>query len=387
VFTFAQLLGLKDHRRPVPDNLVDAAIIPGIPRARHWGDCSPPWFDEMLSLPKDKIKEIFPAIFGAEKHNYLAISGGGPDGAFGAGMLVGGSDKGIRPKFDLVTGISTGALTAPFAFLGPDPEYDRQLKEVYTESATGDIFKTNNVLKILHRASIADTQPLMRLIKKYCNEKMISDMAREHKRGRRLYIGTTNADTGRSVIWIVSGIAASGHPGASELIHKIILASASIPGLFPPVYIDVEINGTKYDEMHVDGSTVSNVFLYPSGIYWKDVLEKMHVKKMPSAYIIRNAPLNPQHKSISPRLLPIMGRAIALLIHAQGYGDLYRIYAASKRDGIDFNLAYIPNEFKMKPKEVFDKEYMQALFDCGYRGIMNGSLTWLKTPPSFAGME
>jgi predicted acylesterase/phospholipase RssA len=387
VFTGKKFLGVKFKRNSVPDSLIDAVHIPGIPMARHWGDIPPPWINEFFDLPNDKLKEIFPDIYGVEKHNYLAISGGGPDGAFGAGMLVGASDKGIRPKFDLVTGISTGALTAPFAFLGPDPKYDRQLKEVYTEVTTQDIFRKNNIFKIIMGDSIVNTNPLMGLISKYCNEKMVNDIAREHKRGRRLYIGTTNADTGRPVIWVISNIAVSDHPKKIELIRKVILASASIPGLFPPVYIDVEYKGTKYDEMHVDGSTVSNVFLYPTGMNWKQVLEALRVKKMPSAYILRNAPLNPEHKSITPRLLPIMGRAIALLIHAQGYGDLYRIYAASKRDGIDFNLAYIPEEFKMKPKEVFDQEYMRALFDLGYQRIMKGNIPWLKTPPSFAGME
>ena len=192
---------------------------------------------------------------------FLAISGGGDDGAFGAGLLAGWTARGDRPEFGLVTGVSTGALSAPFAFLGR--EYDAKLKQVYTDTNAGDIFSKRSILAAVANDAMTDTTPLRNIIASFVDEAMIAQIAEEYAKGRLLLIMTTNLDQGRSVIWNIGAIAASDFPGKRDLIINILRASAAIPGLFPPVMLDVSIDGTRYQEMHVDGGAVAQAFLYP----------------------------------------------------------------------------------------------------------------------------
>ncbi len=205
----------------------------------------------------------YPGIMG-RKHNYLAISGGGANGAFAAGLLVGWSDAGTRPEFTMVSGVSTGALAAPFAFLGP--AYDERLRGVFTTYSTSDLVVRRNLLSILTGHSVFDTEPLEKVIARYVDQSMMETIAVEFRKGRRLWIATTNLDAGRPVIWNIGAIANSGAPGALELIHKVMLASASVPGAFPPVIIEVEANGNLYDEMHVDGGIISQIFVTPFNV-------------------------------------------------------------------------------------------------------------------------
>jgi len=184
------------------------------------------------------------------------------------------------------------------------------------------------------------------------------------------------------VIWNISNIAASGDPGATELIHKVILASASIPVAFQPVIIDVEVNGRSYNEMHADGGTSTQIFLYPVGVKWDVIAEKLEVKGKPKVFLIRNAHIEPERKSLEPKIFHIAGRAISSLIRNQGIGDMYRLYFGALRDGLDYHLSYIPGDFDETPKEMFDPEYMQKLFDLGYRMAKTG-YPWLKAPPGF----
>jgi len=313
-------------------------------------------------------------------HNYLAISGGGSNGAFGAGLLVGWTATGTRPEFTMVTGISTGALTAPFAFLGPD--YDDELKTVYTTTSTKDIAEKRNIISALLTDSMADTKPLKALIAKYINSDVIDAIAREHKRGRRLVIGTVNLDAGRSVIWNIGVIAVSNHPHKMELIHDILRASAAIPVMFPPVVISVEIDGKRYDEMHVDGGTGSQVFVYPAAVDWREITQKLKVQGDPRVYVIRNSFLEPDYHGIKRKVIPIASRTINALVRTQGIGDLYQIYSLCERDGNDFNLAYIPSDFTEEPTEGFDPVYMGKLFELGYQMAREG-YPWKKYPPGF----
>ena len=157
-----------------------------------------------------------------------------------------------RPSFKLVTGVSTGALTAPFAFLGP--AYDEKLKQVYTTITTKDIFRLRSLLAILLRPdAIALNDPLAKLTAEIVDEKMLKDVATEHLKGRRLFISTTALDAQRPVVWNMGAISASGHPNALGLFRDIMIASAAIPVAFPPIYIKVEAYGQRFDEMHVDG--------------------------------------------------------------------------------------------------------------------------------------
>jgi len=219
---------------------------------------------------------------------FLAVSGGGDNGAFGAGLLNGWSETGTRPEFRMVTGVSTGALIAPFAFLGP--QYDPVLREVYTTLTPDRIFRARGLTAALFNDAMADTSPLADVIAKYADEKMFAAIAREYNEGRLLLIGTTDLDAQRPVIWNIGALAASGKPEALKLFHQILRASAAIPGLFQPVMIDVEIDGKKFQEMHVDGGTVAQLFLYPPTIEAGRLLKRKRV-----AYIIRNARLDPDY--------------------------------------------------------------------------------------------
>jgi len=368
------------ERQPLPPEHVAAAAIPGLPNARFWADEWPKFSMERFdTYTEADFRENYSGIYGTS-HNYLAISGGGANGAFGAGLLTGWSKTGTRPEFTMVTGVSTGALTAPFAFLGE--AYDDELRTVYTTTKTGDIVKKRNLVSVAFGDSVADTTPLKMLIEKYIGTEIVAAIAREYRKGRRLYIGTVNLDAGRSVIWDIGAIAASDYPRKMELIHDVLRASAAIPVAFPPVVISVMAEGQRYDELHVDGGTGSQVFVYPAAVDWRSITEKLRVEGKPQVYVIRNSFLEADYQGIKRNVIPIASRTIDSLIRTQGIGDLYQIYTLCKRDGNDFNLAYIPSDFTEKPTQPFDPVYMSKLMDRGYQMALDG-YPWGKAPPGF----
>ncbi len=354
----------------------------GIPNARFFadGDITPMIQEGMRSLEREA------AALRAEGRNptranlppayYLAVSGGGDNGAFGAGLLNGWSETGTRPEFRIVTGVSTGALIAPFAFLGP--QYDAALREVYTTMTPERVFRARGLSAALFNDAMADTSPLADVIAKYADEKMFAAIAREYNEGRLLLISTTDLDAQRPVIWNIGALAASGKPGALQLFHNILRASAAIPGLFQPVMIDVELDGKKYQEMHVDGGTIAQLFLYPPALEANRLLKRKRV-----AYIIRNARLDPDYAMAERRTVTIAGRAINTMLAASGHNDILRIYFISLRDGVDYNLAYIGSDFTLEKKGEFEQSYMQALYQYGYDQARAGR-EWHKLPPSFA---
>ena len=308
---------------------------------------------------------------------FLAISGGGDNGAFGAGLLNGWTASGTRPDFKLVTGVSTGALIAPFAFLGP--KYDYVLERVYTQTSQKDIFKKRGMIKGFFADGMADTSPLASVIATYINPSFLDEVAAEYAKGRVLLVGTANLDSLEPVIWNMTAIAASKDPRALGLFRKILLASASIPGAFPPVMIDVEVNGTPYQEMHVDGGTMAQVFLFPPSISDSRAAK---VERKRVAYIIRNARLDADWASVERRTLPIAARAIGSLTTTQGIGDLYRIFATTQKEGMDFNLAYIPPTFNVPHTAEFDTNYMRQLYATGMQ-MAKAGYNWQKYPPGW----
>ena len=230
LMTIMQGCASAPKRNPLPQNMSKEAQIPGYSKnIRFWGDGPPPYMEKWYTASEAEIEHFFPDIVGREQV-YLAISGGGENGAYGVGILKGWTAAGTRPEFALVTGISTGALIAPFAFLGP--EYDGRLKEAYTSLRTEDIVKMRGGLATLRSDAAGDTAPLKAHIAKYVDQEIIDAIAREHRRGRRLFIGTTNLDAIRPVLWNIGMIAASKNPGAGDLIRTVMLASASIPAVF-----------------------------------------------------------------------------------------------------------------------------------------------------------
>ena len=306
---------------------------------------------------------------------FLAISGGGDNGAYGAGFINGWTASGTRPAFKVVTGISTGALIAPFAFLGP--KYDYVLERVYTTTSQKDIFTKRGFKSLIWGDAAADTAPLATIIASYVTPEFLKEIAAEYAKGRILLVGTTNLDSLEPVIWNMGAIASSTDPGALKLFRSVLLASASIPGAFPPVMIDINVGGTPHQEMHVDGGTVTQVFLYPPSFRMDKSVERKRV-----LYVIRNARLDADWASTERRTMTIAMRAIDSLTRTQGIGDLYRIYTTANRDGIDFNLTYIPPSFNTPHNEQFDTAYMQSLYKVGLDAAKAG-YTWQKYPPGF----
>ena len=368
-------------RNPLPADLDNLAVIPGYPEnIRYWGDEAPPYFKHWYTASDAFIKKNFSGIMD-KKHTYLAVSGGGENGAYGVGVLLGWTATGTRPEFTMVTGISTGALIAPFAFLGPD--YDARLKEAYTTMTDKDIFTKRSLIGTIRGDSALNTAPLKKRLAQYVDQEMIEAIAKEFRTGRRLLIGTVNLDAMRPVLWNIGAIAASGREDAIDLIHTILIASASIPGAFPPQFFTVEAKGMSYDEMHVDGGTVHQAFLYPMGYNWNIILKRLHVKGKPEVYIIRNGRLSPEYKAVEPaRTLDIAGRAASSLILSSGVSDLYRMYLTSLRDGLNYHWTAIPDDFNMKSKGMFDPVYMQKLLEVGYQRVVSG-IAWQTEPPDY----
>jgi hypothetical protein len=310
----------------------------------------------------------------------LAVSGGGENGAFGAGLLCGWSEHRSRPIFELVTGVSTGALTAPFAYLGSS--YDPQLREVYTQLSPDDVLSKRMFTAALLDDAMADNSPLFRTISRHLNEEMLAALAKGYDEGRLLLIGTTNLDAQQPVIWNIGALAKSGHPRALDTIRRVLLASAAVPGAFPPTMFNVTLDGKPYQEMHVDGGAFTQAFLYPAAIT-QDRRERIREGKqvIPAiAYIIRNGRLDPEWSAVERRTLGIAGRAISTMITASGYNDILRMYNNTQRDEIGFNLAYVGSDFKKELPAPFDQEYMRALFDYGYQRGVPG-YNWAHKPP------
>lgn len=368
----------------VPLSLASSAIPLDIADARFYADTDVARVSALATQAYHRAKAAGLLADKNGKHEeraFLAISGGGDDGAYGAGLLAGWSARGDRPQFTVVTGVSTGALSAPFVFLGP--EYDEQLKRIYTETSAGDIFQPRSFMAAVADDAMADSTPLRNKIDAFVDRRMVQRFAEEYGKGRILLILTTNLDQGRSVIWNIGAIAASEHPRSRELIVDILLASAAVPGVFPPVMINVSVDGRAYQEMHVDGGTVAQAFLYPPSFSLKAKMKELGVKDAkPVAYIIRNGRLYRPEENVERQTLKIAHQAISTMTASNGVNDLYRMYLTTKRDGVRFNLAYIEDDFHLAYKGPFDKAYMNALFEHGYQAGINGC-NWHKTPPGY----
>ncbi len=310
----------------------------------------------------------------------LAVSGGGDNGAFGAGLLNGWTARGDRPVFDLVTGVSTGALTAPFAFLGP--AWDDALRRVYTEVTLADVLVQRSLLAFVFNDGMADTTPLFHMISRELDERMMVELGKAYDDGRLLLIGTTDLDAQMPVVWNIGAIAKSGHPRALETIRRILLASAAIPGAFPPVLFDVTVNGEQRQELHVDGGAIAQTFLYPSAVTAQRRARMQRGQRVAPghAYVIRNARLDPEWASVERRSYSIAGRAISTMIAASGVNDVMRIWNNARRDGIEYNLAFIGSDFTMEYTTPFNQAYMRALYQYGFDKARMG-YPWSHQPP------
>jgi predicted patatin/cPLA2 family phospholipase len=366
----------------VPEHLLSQVQIPGLKDVRYrvgidtdamFQECAASFHRELADLENSGYTggPLPPAV-------YLSISGGGDNGAFAAGLLNGWTQSGSRPEFKLVTGISTGGLIAPFAFLGP--AYDAKLKELYTNVSQEDILIKRSFLATVMSDAMMDNKPLWQRLEKEITREFLDKIAFEYEKGRLLMIGTTDLDAGLSVIWNMGRLSTYQDPRALELFRAVMIASSSIPGAFPPVMIDVDVNGKSYQEMHVDGGAMAQVFLYPPSLHLNVLSREHKAERQRTLYIIRNSRLDPQWANTERRVMSIAKRAISSLIHTQGLGNLYQIYLTTQRDSIDYNLAFIPSTFDAIHREDFDTQYMCALYDTGYQLAEKG-YSWHKHPP------
>ena len=374
-------------RNAVPMDLLDKTEVPG--------------FQDIRSLDgqtnnfsgKDRVT-LFNQENGKDKkgsigianinHHYavLAISGGAANGAYAVGLLNGWTKQGSRPVFKVVTGVSTGAIIAPFAFLGSG--YDEKLKDFYTKFSTKEIMQKNGLLQILFGDSIMSDRLLRRLIEKNFDGPLLKEISAEYKKGRRLYVGTTNLDSQQFVIWDMGKIASIGNDRSLELFRKIILASVTIPIVFQPVYFDVEVNHKKYDEMHVDGGVSKQVF-FPynvlQGFGNSMIKSDIDISKIKyRIYVIMNGYVDPVWRQVPDHVFAIASRTIETLTKTQEIGEIYQLYDFTRMRNGDFNLAYIPSSYVPKTKELFDLQEMQSLFNLGYTQALRG-YDWKKEPP------
>ncbi len=379
------------ERHPVPESDLETAAPYGIRGGilRAWGDTLDDTASSVLlsswieALRQSKAEQI--AAGGPIPEANLAISGGGPDGAFGAGLLNGWTARGDRPEFSLVTGISTGAIVAVFAFLGPN--YDATLEEIYTTYRTEQLATATYFAALTGGWSLADTSGYRRLIDRYVDEEVVRRLAEEYRKGRGLLIGTTNLDASRPVVWNITGIAASGHPMARKLIQDVIQASSAIPAAFPPVLIPVETpDGRQFDEMHVDGGATQQVMFLNPAFSLKEIDRGLGVPFDRTLYVIINNQLRKAYSPVSPRLVSIAGVAASSLIGGSGTGDIYRIYATAKRDDMALKIMEIPGDFDGEAEEPFDPIYMKKLYGLGYQMGKSGA-AWQASPPGYRILE
>jgi len=372
-------------RNPLPPQRSLNAAIPQMPDLRAWAGQPSETMERDLaqSFAQESLQEFPRRPDGSVRYPHLALSGGGASGAFGAGYLNGWSSTGQRPVFKIVTGVSTGALMAPFAFLGSD--YDQALREFYTTTRTRDIFVIGSPLwQLIAGEALADTRPLQALIAGHVDDQLLQQVAEAHRRGRRLYIGTTDIDVPRFVVWNMGLIAASGRPGALALFRQVMLASASIPVAFPPVLFEVELEagGPRYDEMHVDGGVGARVFVN-GGVFRGSIIRERGGHGgigHEDIFVIHNGQLIPIPEPISRSLPAIAARVIDAAGRTAAIGDLFRIYSYAQREQAGFQWITIPDDVVMGGEEFFDPQAMRLLYDVGF-GLATAGGGWFTLPP------
>jgi hypothetical protein len=339
-----------------------AAAIPGMPDARFWADSI----------------EDFKAALPQQPGPWIAFSSGGADGAFGAGLLNGLTESGHRPDYAVVTGVSTGALMAPFVFAGP--KYDAGLR-AYTKITAVDVFEIGNTGE-----SFLDSWPLKDLIAKQITPELLTDIAAAHKAGRRLFVVTTDIDAERSVVWNMGAIAAhaadkNGGDAALKLFRTILLASSAIPGGFPPVLIGVEANGVPFQEMHVDGGVGGQFFVAPPALMAATSDYKLPATQL---YVVINTGLQPQFHVIDRNTPSILTGTVGAAVKVDTRLMIDRAYMVAKRSDVPFNVATIPADFNVPSRGAFDPDYTGALFRVGEE-IGKSATPFASEPPAYPG--
>jgi predicted patatin/cPLA2 family phospholipase len=309
--------------------------------------------------------------------SYLALSGGGADGAYGAGVLNGWTAAGTRPKFSAVSGVSTGALIAPFAFLGP--AYDATLRDIYTSGIAESLLHTPNIVHALFGSGLFGNTHLRELVARYVSQDMLAAIAAENAKGRRLLIVTTNLDTQRTVIWDMGRIATIGSAPALELFRDVLAASASIPVVFPPMLINAEASGRRFQEMHVDGGVTAPVLTLPEAFLLRNGAFARGLRM--NIYILVNDKVERDFQLVQNSTIDIAARASTSVTKTQIRSVLYETYDFARRNNFGFNLTYIDRDVPSPGSFGFDTSYMRSLYQYGYDKARTGDF-WTKAPPS-----
>ncbi len=384
VLLAAQLCGCGALPRlpAVPESQTTRATVLGSAHLRYWPLLNvDALYENAVAANEREQRYLNQSGYRGERlppESYLAISGGGDDGAFGAGIMTGWTKHGDRPVFKVVTGVSAGALIAPFAFLGPD--YDHVLCEVAVSIGSRDVFRHRSWLRAILSDAFADDRPLEHLIAKYVTPALLRAVAIEYARGRILLIGTTDLDSGQAVVWNMGAIASSDDPSALKLFRQIMLASSSIPGLFPPAMIDVMVNSERHQEMHVDGGVNAEVFLFPSSFIEELTAGGTIRQRERQVYIIRNNRIGVKWQSVPRRTVVVGRRALNGLINAQGLGELYELQYIARAEHESFHVAYIGADFSYARQRTFDTQYLRHLYDYAMIAARTG-VEWHDTLP------
>lgn len=378
-------------RNPAPPD-APAPAFEGFEKVRYYPldprDSHENWKDWTIDLA-DSYKGETPDNYamgadGVATYSYLAISGGGSDGAFGAGLLNGWARAGTRPKFKIVTGVSTGSLIAPFAFLGRD--YDDEMKKAYTTISADNVMVMHDLFSILWSESLSDNAPFREMVSHYVTDELLDAVAAEHAKGRMLLVLTTDLDREQPVIWDMGAIAASKSPQRVPLFREVLIASASVPTMFPPVMLKVKVNGETRDEMHVDGGVFMQAFFVGANADMKAMVRAAHPDwtkdSVHSLYVIRNSFVTPNARPVSRSLGDISTRSISALLKVSGINDLYRMYLGVLGNEFELRYVAIPADYVPTTTEQFDRAEMIRLFAVGEKLGENG-IPWRTIPPGY----
>ncbi|MEZ9358286.1 patatin-like phospholipase family protein [Vibrio cyclitrophicus] len=338
------------------------------------------WASEAPDFLYSADDQTTPITVSGDQLNILALSGGGANGAFGAGILIGLEESGQLKDYSIVTGISAGALMAPFVFIGGDAF--SKMKEVMLNINDKSVLGKKNFLNTVFKDAFTDGEHLYQFIAEAFPEPMIEQIATQHRSGKRLFIGTTHFDSGELVIWNVGAIANSEMPNKSELIYKVLAASASIPGVFPPQFINVEHEGVIFEELHVDGGLATQVFFNPSNFDYQQISDSLGLETLPQLDIIRNGSLKAPYHSLRDKGLDLVAKSVSSLTLAQTRGDLYRMKYICEINNIDMQFTYMEQDFSYakRTKDMFDEHYLLTIYKYGYHKATRGK-PWVTELP------
>lgn len=353
----------------VPEN-ESHITVEGVENARVWADASP-----------DELRRTFGSRPPANEHptkvvKILAISGGGAGAAYGAGLLAGWSAQGDRPEFDVVTGVSAGALLAPFAFLGT--RYDPVLKDVFSGAATEPLNRGVTPISVVFGDSLSNGTALRNLIDRFVTRQLLDAIALEYSQGRLLFVMTANLDAQRPVVWNMGAIAASRSPQALHLFRQVLLASASVPGYYPPVKISVASPGGHYFELHSDGGVFSQVFIGPDALMTHALPMPLPGISRADIYVLVNNNLAPEFSVTRDATLSILGRAFQTIIKAQARETIDTTYLFAREHGYGFHLSFIDQEIPYDFREPFAASYISSAYALGMKAGREGA--WRSKP-------